>query len=828
MSKIEEISSELNNQKISDNMNLKKEKNKSKIKQNNKSDNKDQNINNNNNILKLSKDFNELDLTGKDLSSKEGISLINKIVTNNKNITKLIMNSCNLTSFPKELLNLKNLSSLDICNNKFYDFESLIQDLSKLNKLTELQIDLENQNQVLQVLTNMPKLLTLNEKQTKSSFSIVDVDYKDIEDISLSNNLDYYNEIIRYLNEKDKNNSFAKKFQMKINEEGEKINNFLDKNIPNYIYANVTLKSQIELQKCLSEKFLEDIDKKYKKIGNYIFKIIFQTSDKLVNLINHLYPKILEKTENLRNELENAKKAAKELSDYEFNYKDMKNNKLILETNLDVLQKKVDKLESENKFITEKLIKTPRNNYINYDAINKYYSYTINHVNRTLNKMNTESNNKTIKSINNAQFNTFDPNNSDNKNQINEYINNNYSSNVNNNMSKNNTNYNQPINNISKLKTNKSPLSINVAKDLINEIYNCKENYDRVCFENKLPKETMEHYIYIFFYNKYGLKNLVIDWASGLINAIKIYSKTDCDINLFGKILKNEQEEGSRLVLIKLKESISSLLEYFYKLKNEYKPREDVIKEMKNKKNGLLHEEEWKEIIQYIYNEEDAQIIENKILIFIKEQNDKIFSIIENAEDINNERFVTYQNNNTNFNTNKDITNRENFAKKLKINFVNLFLTDKKKATREVLNNIGRLKEEANIPYCDFIQLVCENQIENREKYLKKFVQLFKKFDTDEDGILNEEQFIEMIKSIPYCLSNLDYYIEILLNKIDPFNHHRFIFSDCVNAFSTEIADEYNMSQSNFSKGTNDLENLNIGLNIGTETTLLDKICLGN
>ena len=338
----------------------------------------------------------------------------------------------------------------------------------------------------------------------------------------------------------------------------------------------------------------------------------------------------------------------------------------------------------------------------------------------------------------------------------------------------------------------------------------------------------MEHYIYIFFYNKYGLKNLVIDWASGLINAIKIYSKTDCDINLFGKILKNEQEEGSRLVLIKLKESISSLLEYFYKLKNEYKPREDVIKEMKNKKKGLLHEEEWKKIIQYIYNEEDAQIIENKILIFIKEQNDKIFSIIENAEDINNERFVTYQNNNTNFNTNKDITNRENFAKKLKINFVNLFLTDKKKATREVLNNIGRLKEEANIPYCDFIQLVCENQIENREKYLKKFVQLFKKFDTDEDGILNEEQFIEMIKSIPYCLSNLDYYIEILLNKIDPFNHHRFIFSDCVNAFSTEIADEYNMSQSNFSKGTNDLENLNIGLNIGTETTLLDKICLGN
>ena len=824
MSKIEENSLELNNPKINNKLNLKKEKKKFKKNTSNKSNDKNQDNNNN---FSLSKD-NELDLTGKDLSTKDGITLINKIVNDNKNITKLILNNCNLTFFPKELLNLNNLSSLDICNNKFEDFDSLIQDLTKLNKLTDLLIDLENQSQVLQVLTNMPKLLTLNEKQTKSSFSIVDVDYKDIEDISLSNNLDYYNEIVRYLNDKDKNNSFAKQFQMKINEEGEKINNFLDKNIPNYIYANVTLKSQIELQKCLSEKFLEDIDKKRKQIGNYIFKIIFQTSDKLVNLINHLYPKILEKTENLRNELENAKKAAKELSDYELTYNNLKNNKLILETNLDVLQKKVDKLENENKFITEKLTKTPRTNYINYETINKYYSYTINHVNRTLNKMNTESNTKTNKSINNQQFNAFDPNNSDNKNQINSYINNNFSSDINNNMTKNNMNLNQQINNISKLKTNKSPLSIKVAKDIINEIYNCKENYDRVCFENKLPKETMEHYIYIFFYNKYGLKNLVIDWASGLINAVKIYSKTDCDINLFGKILKNEQEEGSRLVLVKLKESIASLLEYFYKLKNEYKSQEEVIKEMKNKKKGLLYEEEWKEIIQYIYNEEDAQIIENKILVFIKEQNDKIFSIIENAEDINNERFVTYQNNYTNFNTSSDIANRENFAKKLKMNLVNLFLTDKKKATREVLNNISKLKEEANIPYFDFIQLVCENQIENRQKYLKKFVQLFKKFDTDEDGILNEEQFLEMIKSIPYCLSNLDYYIEILLNKIDPFNHRRFIFSDCVNAFSTEIADDYNISQSNFSKGTNDIENLNIGLNIGNETTLLDKICLGN
>ena len=227
------------------------------------------------------------------------------------------MNKCNLSSLPIELNNLNKLSSLDICNNKFQNFEKLIQDLSKLNNLIDLQIDLQNQNQESQLLSNLPKLISLNDKATKSVFSIVDIGYKDIEDISLSNNLDYYNEIIKYFTEKEGNNTFANKFQIKINEEGEKINNLLNKNIPNYIYANITLKSQIELQKNLSEKYLEFFDEKNKIIGNYIFKIIFQTSERLVNLINLLYPKIVEKTEILRNELENAKKAAKELSDYE-------------------------------------------------------------------------------------------------------------------------------------------------------------------------------------------------------------------------------------------------------------------------------------------------------------------------------------------------------------------------------------------------------------------------------------------------------------------------------------------------------------------------------
>ena len=806
----------------------------------------DQNSSNNNyNNNYISKNGSQLNLSGINLSSEEGLLLINNISQKCPDLTKIILNNCNLYQLPNELFIFKQLSSLDISENKFQNFEKLIEDLSKLNNLTDLKIDLDDQNQVLLTLSNIPKLIMLNGKSTKSSFSIVDIDVKDIEDISLQNDLDEYNEIVNKLNQKDETHSYANKFQKKLNEEAEKIKNCLNKNVPNYIYANTTLKSKLELQKHLAEKYLNYLDEENNIIGNFIFKIIFNTSDRLVELINLLYPKIEEKTENLRNELEEAWKAASEISDYEKKYKNIKNTKIILESNIELLQKKNNKLEKENKFLTQKINKKVKevikkndktskkislnnNNNKNY-LDNKNYTDNNNYQNSIYNKsLNNQDYNKDFKKTKNLKNNqniSYSQNQSYLKPNENTNYNNNYSYDINNtnNHNINNLIDNQQFNNNLNLtlNPNRKPLSIKITKDIINELYNSKANYDKICIENKLPNETLEQYMYIFLNNKYGLKNLVIDWVSGLINAIKLYSNEDCEINLFGKILRNEQEENSRLILIKLKENIAELLEYYYKTKYPFKPQKEIKKIMEQKKNGVLLEEEWKGIIYYLYNNEDSQIIENKILEFIQEQNNKIFFIIENGEDVNNDRFITYQNNNT---------DRINISKKLNNNLTDVFLTDKKKVTREDLSNINRLKFEANIPYKDFIQIVCENQIQNRQKYLKNFVNLFRKFDKDGDGVLNEEQFIEMIKAIPYCQNNIEEYIDKFLGILDPFNHKKFTFNNCVSLFSSEIIDENNMTQSYISQGNgfSNIESPNIGLNIQSEITLLDRICLGN
>ena len=57
------------------------------------------------------------------------------------------------------------------------------------------------------------------------------------------------------------------------------------------------------------------------------------------------------------------------------------------------------------------------------------------------------------------------------------------------------------------------------------------------------PVETMEQFMYTYLVQKYGLKNLIVEWATAIINSIKFYihniEEQDVTVALFAKILKN-------------------------------------------------------------------------------------------------------------------------------------------------------------------------------------------------------------------------------------------------------------------------------------------------
>ncbi len=45
-----------------------------------------------------------------------------------------------------------------------------------------------------------------------------------------------------------------------------------------------------------------------------------------------------------------------------------------------------------------------------------------------------------------------------------------------------------------------------IIREMIDDICESKIHFDKRCIENKMPKETMEQYMYTYLNQKYGLK----------------------------------------------------------------------------------------------------------------------------------------------------------------------------------------------------------------------------------------------------------------------------------------------------------------------------------
>ena len=153
-------------------------------------------------------------------------------------------------------------------------------------------------------------------------------------------------------------------------------------------------------------------------------------------------------------------------------------------------------------------------------------------------------------------------------------------------------------NNYNKLNdTTYKTLPLQQLKDLIDDIYNQKENYNNT---HKQHRMTMEEYLYIYFKKKHKRKSLVIEQMNILIASIRKYAKEDIDITLFGKILQNRCDEDYRLVHNEVKMTIKKILSVNLKKKNIEDIEEDV----------------WKIILKEMYNTIDS----NDLLVKLKEK----------------------------------------------------------------------------------------------------------------------------------------------------------------------------------------------------------------
>ena len=765
-------------------------------------------------------DQNSLNLSNKNITDEANI--FKELISSYPNIINLDLSDNQLTFLPEDLSSLSKLQFLDIQRNPFSDFNKLVDALTTLPNLINLNINLKDQEQVELIFQKLPNLEVLNEKKIKEqlnqindnenedenninininnnnnmnnntdensgeennvennlennenpNLNLIDINDEEIKNIALQNEIPNFNNIYKKISEKfksiQKNNDFKDEFQALIKNEIDKINSNYDTNTPNYIYASNVIESQLTIYSFFTQKFLEFLESQNEKDTYDLIKEIHDNIAKsylmLIRIIYKLYPVVDEKIQMLKMQLNEAIKHNNnvylELNENENKIKaDSKNKEKIInnyQEKINYLESRIKQLENENNLMSEKLLSSVKN-IMNNSTEKQYQMIPPNSTNNFINS-NININNFNNNSINNAPMQKSDrkvpyP---DNYNNINYNFKNVYE-NMNN--SFNNT-YLQasPVCN--------RVCTIKMMKEIINDIYNSKAEFDKKSDENKLPRETMEQHMYTYLNQKYGLRSIIIEWATNIINGIKIFSSEDSEICLFGKILRNEIEEDARLIYSDIQKSILEYLKYYIKRKNHYISAKEISKIIKEKKRGSLTEEEWKEVINYLYNEEHAKILEQRI---------------------------------------SEVIQKKFFKSKLD--------TDRK-LTREEIIQLSKLKEEYNIPFKDLVKILHEFQIKQREKQLKNFVKLFKAVDKDNNGIINEEEFVSLLYNMNIFGDQLKQKIVELLTQVDPYNNKQITFSECVNLFQSIPYEP---------EGSNNNQNKQGGNSI----SILDRICMG-
>ena len=180
---------------------------------------------------------------------------------------------------------------------------------------------------------------------------------------------------------KDNEKKLQENYQLMLKSEIEKINKCIEHTVPNYVYASEIVSSKIKISNFFFEKFLEYVEKKDTEISS-IFKDILgnlsQSNSYIFEVIDKLFPKITDKTNYLKSQLENSIKENKNLETAMINNEE-KLKISIKEKELQAkkfqeekqsLQDKINKLQEENNELSKKILRKTKD-MVNESILNK-------------------------------------------------------------------------------------------------------------------------------------------------------------------------------------------------------------------------------------------------------------------------------------------------------------------------------------------------------------------------------------------------------------------------------------------------------------------------
>lgn len=632
------------------------------------------------NITALNLEFSEIDT----------IDTLLPLLARFPRLQQLDLSGNRLTTLPASLAALKEIQYLNISNNLFEDCQNLIPALQTLPQLVELAVSVNGERDEQLILSALPKLQVLNDLQV-SQGSLQEAGKSRLQQEDLEQVAQLYDEVrgAWKLEDSEKDAELGEDFDQHVKEVMSALYEGVQRSPA--LENALMVQAKYDLYEICFQKAVDLVQLRDAAVGGILLKVKqahAQMVAALVEVVASSMPSIQEQLQQASSEAEKAQRetaqvleAAEQLENEHLALKeDAARMKSVWEAEKAELTTELEELRQENQRCLEALIKHSKATAASALAKEHEMQRPTSAVPRML---------------------TATP-------------------------------------------VGGRVLSLKQIKDAIEEIYASKVKFDQKCKEGQLPRETMEQHMYSFLNKKYGLKvsamqSLMLEWAASIVSGVKRYSSEDNDIMVFGKILKNECDEEFRLVQQQVKETISELLKMFLRGKFPLKTNSDIEAMLAEKCAGYVGEEEWTDIVKYMYNPTDAELL------------------ISLLQELQHKRAVTS-------------------------------LPTKKKLTREELMQMRekQTSQRNRISYKEFLKVLLDFQLHGHEKFMQTFIEAFRSVDQDGNGVVNEEEFRSLVESLGVGLDEAE--ISRLLGLVDPFNNQQITFSDCVALLSTEGA----------------------------------------
>lgn len=113
-------------------------------------------------------------------------------------------------------------------------------------------------------------------------------------------------------------------------------------------------------------------------------------------------------------------------------------------------------------------------------------------------------------------------------------------------------------------------------------------------------------------------------------------------------------------------------------------------------------------------------------------------------------------------------------------------LGSKRKMTREERIALIAQKDSDKLMFSEFMKAVLDFQLKEHEKFLYKFIVIFKQIDSDNNGVVNEEEFIELIRRMR-IFKDAENEANKFLEIVDPYDHGEITFSEIVHLLSAHM-----------------------------------------